>query len=140
MSSLYKNFKTDENLEKTGIFLEYGMASNGEPIRIKICRSGGGNIAFGKSLDAQFKPYRRALQMDTLDNGVAERLLKKVFVDTVILGWENVEDENGEMLSFTKENVLKILDDLPELWNDIREQSAKAVLFREELRSNDAKN
>lgn len=139
-SPLYRTFKTDGDLERAGIWLDYGKTEDDKDIRIKICRSGGSNDRFAKVLDAKFKPYRRALQMETLDNGVADKLLKEVFVETVILDWQNVQDENGQYLAFTPANVIKILTDLPELWRDLREQSGRTALFRQEVEEAAAKN
>lgn len=138
--SLYKQFKTDNNLEKEGILLEYGTNSQGNPICIRVARAGGGNVAYAKRMEARVKPYRRQIQNETMETALVERILKEVYAETVVLGWENVEDENGNPLPFTTENCIKLFDDLPDLFKDIQEQSQRAALFREELREADAKN
>ena len=60
--SMYDAFGTDKDLEKTGIYLEY------ETFRIKVARAGGGNKRFAKMLEAHTRPYRRAMQTETLGN------------------------------------------------------------------------
>ena len=60
--SLYKLFKTNENLETDGIWLEYGQTADGKPIRIKIARAGGHNVAFSKALEKATRPYKKAIQ------------------------------------------------------------------------------
>lgn len=138
--SLYKQFKTDEALETDGILIEYGVTEAGLPIRIKIARAGGRNTAFSKALERATRPYRKAIQTGTLDNKTADNLYKDVFAETVVLGWVNVEDQDGKAMEFTKENVVKLFNDLPDLFNDLREQAANVALFREEVLENDLGN
>lgn len=138
--SLYKTFKTDESIEQAGVILEYGKTADGRPIRIRVARAGGSNLKFAKLLEKKTKPFRRQIQNETLDNALGDELLIQVFAEAVVLGWENVQDENGNDLPFTKENCIKVLTDLPDLFADIREQSSKAVLFRADLKEIAAKN
>lgn len=148
--SLYTQFKTDPKLEKEGILLEYGTASNGKPTAIRIARAGGANVQFQKRADALIKPMRRQLQTETADQKQVERVLKQVYAETVVLGWENVEfpvlDANGsptgetEFLPFTLANCLRLFDDLPDLFADIQEQAQRAALFRLVLQEAEAGN
>ena len=138
--SLYKNFKTDESIEQSGVILEYGVTDDNRPIRIRIARAGGGNARFAKLLEQKLKPHRRQIQNESLDESVASSILREVYAETVILGWENVQDKDGKDLPFNKENCLQLLTDLPELFSDIREQSTKVALFRADIRELTAKN
>jgi len=138
--SLYKQFKTDEKYEVDGINIEYGTGTNNKPITFRIARAGGSNQKYLKLLESRTKPYRRQLQNDSLDLKVAEKIFLEVFVDSVLLGWENVEDAAGVPLAFTRDNAIKVFTDLPDLYNDLREQAAKSSLFRAEIKEVDAKN
>ncbi len=138
--SLYKQFKTDKNVEKEGIVLNYGKNSKGEDIEIRIARAGGANVQYAKLIEAKTKPYRRQIQNETLDNEVAEKITKEVYAKAVVLGWTGVEDENGKELEFSFENCMKLFDDLPDLWTDIQQQSTKSALFRADILEQDAKN
>jgi len=138
--SLYSQFKTDENLERTGIVLEYGNNSKGKPMGIRIARAGGSNSAYLKLMEAALKPYRRQLQNDLMDNGTIEKVLREVYAKTIVLGWENIEDAEGKPLEFTVEHCVKLFTDLPDLFTDVRSQAEKSALFRAEIMANDAKN
>lgn len=138
--SLYKLFKTNENLETDGIWLEYGQTEKGEPVRIKIARAGGHNVAFSKALEKATRPYKKAIQTGMLDNKTADKLYKEVFADTVVLDWINVEGPDGKPMEFKRENVLKLFEDLPDLFADLREQANNVALFREEVREVDLGN
>lgn len=140
MSSLYSQFKTDTNVEKEGVILTYGMNSKKKPIQIRIARAGGANTRYSKLLEAATKPYRRQLQNETMDNDLAEQITQKVYAQSVILGWENVEDENGNEMAFSVENCMKLFKDLPDLWSDIQTQATRAALFRADILEADSKN
>lgn len=138
--SLYKSFKTDANLEKSGIELEYGENSKGQPILIRIARAGGANSSYNKRLEVLTKPYRRQIQTETIDNKVLEKIVAQAFAETVVLGWEGVEDEDNNELTFSVDNVVKLFNDLPDLYKDIQEQAQKTALFRQEILEADSKN
>jgi len=138
--NLYNAFKTNGDLEKEGVWLEYGDNQGGKPVRILIARAGGKNTAFAKALEKATRPYRKALQLGTLDNSVADRLHREVFAKTVVKGWENVEGPDGELMTFTEENVIKLFTDLPDLFADVREQANSVAIYREEVRESDLGN
>ena len=132
--SLYNTFETDKSLERDGIVLDYGFNSKNQPVQIRIARAGGANTKFAKVLEQKMKPYKRAIANDTMDNKVAEKLLVEAYADAVILGWEGVEDREGSPLEYNRDNVVKVLTDLPDLFIDIQQQSQKSALYRAELR------
>lgn len=146
--SLSKLFQTDAELEKQGIFLEYGDT------RIRVARAGGGNTAYQKRLESVTRPYRRAIQTETLPVDQANGLVMKVFAETVVLGWETkVGDEwkpgmdpidlglpPGDLLPMSQERVLEVFTRLPDLFKDVQEQAGKAALFLTDVREHDAKN
>lgn len=138
--SLYSQFQTDKDIEKTGVVLEYGKTKEGKIIAIRIARAGGANTRYTKLMEAATKPYRRQLQNETLDNDIAEGITQKVYAQSVILGWENVQDQNGNEMVFNVENCIKLFKDLPDLWADIQNQATRAALFRQEILEADSKN
>jgi hypothetical protein len=135
MANPYEMFKTNANAEvERGIDLDYG------DFKIRIVRAGGANKKFSQLLTAKMRPYRRQIDNDTLDPAVADRLMAEVYADTIILGWDGVCGEDGKPLSFSKENVVKILTDLPDMFRDIQSQAMLAANFKIEERKEDAKN
>lgn len=138
--SLYKQFKTDNTLERNGIVLEYGNNADGNPISIRIARAGGANSQYTRLMEARVKPYRRQIQNETIEKTMVEKILREVYAETIVLSWENVTDETGEELPFTVQNCIKLFEDLPDLFQDIQDQSQRAALFREEVLETDSKN
>lgn len=141
MTSPYKLFETNKDLEKSGITLDYG------DFWIKIARAGGSNKKYEKVLQAKLKPFQVQLRTNTLDNEIAERLYREIFASAVILGWGSKEFGEGKIagkdnnaLDFNTDNVINLLNDLPDLFNHIKEQSEKVDLFKNEELREDAKN
>ena len=143
--SIYKQFKTDQKLEKEGVEFDYG------DFKIILARAGGANKRFARLLEQKTKPYKRAIQTETMDNEKALDLLREVYAEAVVLGWatkvkdkwvDGIEDpENPEKtIPATPENILKVLRDLPEIFGEIQEMASKAALYRETVREDDAKN
>lgn len=141
--SLYKTFATDADLERKGVVIDYGE------FRVTIARAGGANRRYNKVLASKARPYRRAIQTETLPDDIAEKIQVEVFAETVILNWETlvdgkwkqgIEGRDGKLMSFTKENVIKICQELPDLFSDISDQALKATIFKVDLMEEEAKN
>lgn len=138
--SLFKQFKTDASLETKGVIIQYGYTEDNKPIQIKICRAGGANTAYSRVLESKVKPYRRQIQNDTMDRDTMIAIMREVFADTVVIGWENVQDQDGNDLAFNRTNVIKLFEELPELFEDIQAQANNVAIFREEILASEAKN
>lgn len=136
MGKLYDDFRTDPELEKNGVVLDYGE------YWVRIARAGGANKAYQVALDRKLRPYRRALQNDALSVERQNDLVRETYIETVILEWggSGMVDEKNSPLEFTQGNVRKVLTDLPDLWLDILGQAQKAILFRKEILEAEAKN
>jgi hypothetical protein len=147
--SLFKQFETDRNLEKSGIVVEYGpnkdlpvdpVTGDHPAIQFRIARAGGANEQYTKRLEVLAKKHRRAIQNEMIETATLLKMTQQAFVDTVLLGWENVTDRNGDVMPFNTENALALFKQLPDLFIDLQEQANKAALFRCEVREADAGN
>jgi len=124
-NSPYAQFQTDEKVETQGINLDFG------DFAIRIARAGGSNKKYAKSLMKHVKPYRKAFQAGTLDRKTQNEIMAKVYADSVVLGWAGVTDAEGNEMKFTWDNVVKLLTDLPELFNQIISDAENFRLFKE---------
>lgn len=138
--SLYKTFKTDPSLETSGVDLNYGANESGEQIIIRIARAGGANKAYEKALANKIRPIKRQIQTGTVAEATLKEIMREVYAETVILGWEGVEDENGDPLPFTSENAKKLFVDLPDLFSDIQGQAQEIAIFRTDVMDETVKN
>lgn len=124
--SFYDVYTTDTEAETgEGITLDYGDMG-----KITIHRAGGSNRKFINYVTAKMKPYNRQVQAGTMDPKLGVQLSADIYAKTVIIGWEGVRGRDGEVLPFTYDNVVKLLIDLPELFNDIQAAAQDAANFR----------
>lgn len=140
----YGAFRSDIGAEQEGVILDYG------PFRVTIARAGGSNKAYERILEGLTKPYRRAIQLETLDAKVSEKIMKEAMAKAVILNWEVLVDadglpdadgqdwkqglehpDTGDLLPFSWENVMEVLQhkEIQNLYHDLRVQSGKEALF-----------
>lgn len=154
--SLYKTYGTSTDIEKDGIEVDYGDT------RFLLARAGGSNAQFRKVLQFKTEPHRRKIDSGTLPETVGRRLLAEAYAEAVIKrvdvcevdsegepvlvdgekNWtlNQVPLEDGSMADATKENVVKLLLNLPELFADIQEMASTYSNFRAEEAEEDAGN
>lgn len=138
--SLYSQFATDKAAEVDGVWVEYGANEDGSVPAFKISRMSKANKKYTKALEKATRPHRRAIELETMNNDLAERLFMEVFVDTVLLDWKNIRTRDGEELALNKDAAMKLFVELPELYDDLQEKAKKASLFREETLEEEAGN
>lgn len=141
MSNPYSLFETDKQAEQEGVKIDYG------DFWFQIARVGGSNEKFNNRLKALLNPYRRAIETETMDSKVQERLTTQTFIETALLGWGSKEHGEGKMigrdgkaLPFTKENATQLFEDLPDLLLDLIRTGSKMAVFRKSLLEDDLGN
>lgn len=133
--SIYSKFKTDKKAEQEGIILDYG-----DGITIKIARAGGSNLKFEKAVQAKMRKFGLQAKHDLLEPEQMRTIFREVLAETVVLGWTGFDDGEGNKLECTQQNVLKVFTDLPDLFDDVLEQSRKSSLFKNNLLEAEAGN
>lgn len=133
--SIYDKFATDKKLEQEGIVLDYG-----DGLELRIARAGGSNVKFEKVVQLKMKKYDRLVKNDLLDPGQMREVMREVLAETVVLGWKGVTDRQGNDIPFSKEACIQLFKDLPDLFDDVLEQSRKANLFKESILEEEAGN
>ena len=138
--SLIKQFKTDEKKETEGIPITYAPNADGTVPTFFIRRSGPSNPKYVKALERETAPYRRLLELGTLDPKVSEKIMRRVFCLSVLVKWENVQNQKDEVIPYSFESAISLFEFLPELYFDLHDQSTKLASFRLEMQESDAKN
>jgi hypothetical protein len=121
--SLYDLFETDESLETKGIGLRFG------PSTFYVKRAGGANAAFDAAFEEKTRAMSSRLQLAALSNDQSDAILKDVYAEAVVIGWDNVCDRDGNVLEFNKANFVKVMTDLPTLWRALRTEAANHENF-----------
>lgn len=138
--NLWEQFEADEDMEKSGIWLEVGETDDHLPIRFLIARAGVSNPKYMKVLQAKMKPIQRLLENDLLEAKASVDVMKKVFSEAIVLNWENVMDRDGKPMPFSKENCLMLFNKLPDLFAHIQAEASKLANFRKVVLQAEGKN
>lgn len=135
-SSIYDRYKTDKRIETSGVWFDYGDMG-----RFLVARAGGANSEYSRMLSKKMKVYRNQIDSGNIPEDVLRKVTANIFAETVVLNWEDVHDEKGKVMPYSKENCEKLLVDLPDFFDDI---SAFAIQYSNfqitEMDEADAKN
>lgn len=140
---LRKMFETDANAEKTGIIIRFA-----DGVEVTVARAGGANKRFARLLSSMTKPYRRAIEADTIDEKVLTDIVKQAYAKTVVLGWTGLtkdiitksDADDKEQLPFNAENCVAVFDALPVLFDEIVKATTSHANFRNLALEEDGKN
>ena len=138
MSSIYDHFATDTQKENRGIEVDYGEAGI-----FVIARAGGANKAFTKKVETLMRPYRRFIRngdLSKVPDGVLDEVMRKAFIENILIGWEGVYGKDGEVLEYSTSAAEKLFTDLPDLLADLQSIAADHSAFLQAEVEDDAKN
>lgn len=138
--SIFEQFETNKQAEKEGVAISYGANSDGTVPTFFVSRMSRTNKKYLQALERNTKPHRRAIELETIKPDQAESINMQVFVDAILLGWENIKGKDGEAIQFSKEAAKALFEKLPDLYDDLNEKAKKASTFRDEQKEEEAKN
>jgi len=110
----------------------------GADLRIKILRMG--NPAYEEEIRKLAKPFMRQMRLGTMSIEDMENLAKKATAHNIIQGWENLEDEDGTPIKFSKDKALELFDKYPDFYSIVKDVASEAELFRQDDMEEGAKN
>lgn len=136
--SLFEQYGTDAKKEAEGVEVTFPPNKDGTLPTFVIAATSKNNQKYAKALEAATKPYRR--NMDAMQPEVAERIYRDVFVKTVLKGWSNVQDKDGNPIPYSREAALDLFEKLPRLYDELNSRAGSIDLFREAQREEEAGN
>lgn len=132
-----KNYKTDTNLEKDGVWVDYGPNDDlpGKPnMRFRVARAGGSNLQYEKAMEHLTKPYRRLIQSGNLSNAQAKDLQRQAFLTACLRGWEGISMPGSDTpLPFSLENAQKLFQEVPDILTGLISEADGAAIYRETI-------
>ncbi len=145
---IYQSFKTDADLEQRGVILDFG------DYRVRIARAGGANLRFARVFEAKTKPFRRAIQNETLSEDKAKEIAYESYAEAIVLGWDTpvdngdgtvryepyILDDEGNQIPYSKENVIKTFKEVPDFFLTMQAEAQRVSNFRREAQEDEAKN
>jgi hypothetical protein len=128
---LYKTFGTDAKAENTGVWIDVDTTDDGKPIRFLISRQSRANKKYSETLARVIGPYRQQLVNEQLSESLSRKLNIQVFCESILLGWENVQDRDGNDIAYNIGNSVKLMTDLHDLYELLNSKSTSLVLFKD---------
>lgn len=129
--SLFKQFETNAAKVIEGVPMTFEANEDGSIPTFYISRMAKQNKRYQKVAEEKFRPHQRAINNGTLSNAKSDELMLDIFVNGVIVNWENIQDAEGKEIK-TKEGIADLFRLLPDLYAEL-EQAAKEIgLFRSE--------
>jgi hypothetical protein len=106
-------FGTSKELETQGAWCVVDKTEDGE-MKFLLAYAGSSNKQFLK----ESARLARGKRVSVNNVEMTQELTKEVFVNSIILGWENVVVKKGEKpLPYNKENAKMLLDEFPALFD-----------------------
>lgn len=145
MGSLTRAYATDPKKESEGVLIDVAINDDKSIAQMKIRRMGQSNKEFTKRFATLSKKFKM------LKGNKAElenKALREAFVETCLIGWQNIENINEalpgtvkeEYMGFSQENALKLFTALPELFDFVVGQAIDLETFQSAANEEIAKN
>lgn len=130
--NVFNMYATDEKAEVEGTIMEVGEA------KLTIARIG--NKKYSRKLSKLYERNRKALERkDDAADALSDKVMIDVLSETVLLGWEGIDDENGKPMPYSKENAVKLLGlkDFRKLIMELAGDESEFKLVKEAEAGND---
>lgn len=128
---LFKTFQTNGVAERSGKWFEVGEPNeDGTKPKFLLARMASTNPAYQAALERVAKETRSEMELDILTEDRAGPIMRRVFVDTILLGWQNVQEEDGTVLEYNKDTALSLLEQLPDLYLVLRTEASRLANYR----------
>ena len=127
-----KDFKTDKNKEKDGVWEDLGDGCS-----VLVARYG--NQAMVNAYRRYPRVLRQRLESGQVDDDKSSAIMAKVMSDTILLDWKGLK-EDGKEVAYSKEECTRVLIDYPDVRVMIFEISNEAQLYHDESVGKTIKN
>ena len=131
-------YATDKKVEAEGVWLPY------KGFELCIKRASASNPKFAAARAVLSKRYGRKIDKGILSEEKVTRMLAELYADHVVIAWKGVLDpedsERKKLLPYTRENVIRMLVELPVVFDDVAQYAVDLETFRSEQTEEVAKN
>ena len=118
-------FATDLDLEEKGTWVDIGEGG-----QILVARIG--NPAYREKMRHLSKPYQSQIRQGTLPEDLNDEIFLKAIVETILLDWKGIEDDNGKEIKYSKDAAMKLLLGLRDFRDLVIEIARSQATFRRE--------
>ena len=136
--SIWDMYETDLSKETEGFWYKVN-----KKISVKLARAGGANLSFTKAMEEKTREHRKrggAFEGNSVDVELATDLMKQAFAETIILDWKGFTTKDGKTVIYSAKVAYKLMVDLPDLFNELRDAAGEAANYRIEDIQDDVGN
>lgn len=90
------------------------------------------NMRFQRVLARLQQPHRKKLEAGNLDPQVSRDILCKAMAETVLLDWDKVKSQSGDITQYSVQNALHALQKNPEFRDFVAEFASQMANYRAE--------
>jgi len=130
-------FATNNQLEREGRWFDLTSVKNknGTSPGFRLARMHKNNPEYSAAVEKIAKELRQAIDLDILTEDVASPIMRRVFVETVLLDWRNFWDDaegNGVEVEipYSKEAADKYMTEFTDLYMLLIEEARKLSNYR----------
>jgi|SRR5215217_773481 len=130
INGIFGAFQTDNDLEVSGRWFDFPANTDGTKPGFKLARMADTNPKYLAGLEALQKELGRDIELDILTDAQARPHMRKLFVDTVLVEWRNIQDKDGRVMEYSKEQATQLLTALPDLYRVLVTEAQKMTNYR----------
>lgn len=120
------NFRMDTKKENDGVWVQAGAGLELLVARITATK-------YEEFIKAKAKPFGRMLRSHAdLMSGELDDVVKEGVSKFILLGWKNLQDDNGNDIVYSQAKALELLSAYPDLYRMVVDFASDAALFRAE--------
>jgi hypothetical protein len=143
MMGISKMYGTNKVAEQKGVVFSYGDD------RLTLARAGGANDKFKRVMEDKLRPHKRAFEQGRLREDISNQIMTEAYAETIILNWETQVDgewvqgiggTDGSVIEFNVANVVRMLNEYPDFFRQVRADSSDLANYLAESTENDLKN
>lgn len=123
---VFARYKTDVGAELNGAWIAIGDGAE-----LLVARAHNDNHQ--AALKRLQKPYTAVLNAGgEIPKDKREAMAVEAMVETILLGWRGLQDEDGAEIPYTRENAVRLLTELPDFRATVAEIATTHETFRAE--------
>lgn len=138
-ANLYTTYGSEPELEAIGVVIDYQLV-NKETFSIKIKRAGARNQEWKVAYNEVMKPHADDIAAGKVGDKENKEWLAEIWAKTVVIGWSNLRDGEGNEVKFSKDTCYELFCAFPDLLNEVIADSHMRSNFQHEEMVATAKN
>ena len=137
---IFAQFKTSKIAEENGIECKFKANEDGTIPTFFIARACRSNVRWTKAYETYTRPFKTEIDDKTISEDEAHKINVKIFCNSILTGWKNIQDESGKNIEFSFDNAVALFIALPDLYEKLDENSKEMSNFLEVAMKEDEKN